>query len=142
MFDPSQWPAYLALLGAALVGYTLVKRQRAAARQQQTAATALNALTQRLTAVESRLHRALEENAEQARHVAMLELHLHQNSAGAELRNNPKSGGQAAGMTERRHRVMVLARRGMNTEMIAETLGVPKGEIELIISLSSLKAAA
>jgi hypothetical protein len=39
-------------------------------------------------------------------------------------------------MTERRHRVLALARRGLDAMSIAETLGVPYGEVELIISLS------
>jgi hypothetical protein len=137
-FDKTQWPVYLTLLGAVLACGVLAYRLRQAERQQQ---TSTNALTQRLTTAELHVSRALEQAVEQSRRMALLELHLHQNRVvGNPLDND--SGGNAASMTERRHRVMMLARRGMDTEMIAETLGVPKGEIELIISLSSLKAAA
>jgi hypothetical protein len=137
-FDKTQWPVYLAWLGAVLACGALAYRLRQAERQQQ---TSTQALTQRLTATEVRLQHAIEQTAEQARRLALLELHLHQNRVGSGLSSNA-NGDNIASMTERRHRVMVLARRGMDTEMIAETLGVPKGEIELIISLSSLKAAA
>ncbi|MBI3428231.1 MAG: hypothetical protein HY011_35350 [Acidobacteria bacterium] len=140
-FDQTQWPAYLALLGAALTCWALACRLRQTERQQQTSITALG---QRLMAVEGRLRRALEQSAEQARRMAWLELHLHQSRTGAGPLLNVKAngGGKVTSMTERRHRVLVLARRGMTVETIAETLGVPKGEVELIISLHSLKAAA
>jgi hypothetical protein len=42
-------------------------------------------------------------------------------------------------MTERRHRVRSLARRGQDAQTIAHTLGMPYGEVELMINL--LKAA-
>lgn len=38
-------------------------------------------------------------------------------------------------MTERRHRVLSLASRGQNAETISSTLGMLKGEVELIMSL-------
>lgn len=38
-------------------------------------------------------------------------------------------------MTERRHRVLTLASRGQNAETISSTLGMLKGEVELIMSL-------
>lgn len=43
-----------------------------------------------------------------------------------------------AGVTERRHRVLTLARRGMRGAAIAETLGMPHGEVELIINLGRI----
>jgi hypothetical protein len=39
-------------------------------------------------------------------------------------------------ITERRHRVLSLARRGQDLQTIARTLGMPHGEVELMISLS------
>ena len=42
------------------------------------------------------------------------------------------------GMTERRHRILTLARRGMRGTAIAETLGMPHGEVELIINLGRI----
>jgi hypothetical protein len=38
-------------------------------------------------------------------------------------------------MTERRHRVLTLASRGQDADMISTNLGMLKGEVELIISL-------
>jgi hypothetical protein len=38
-------------------------------------------------------------------------------------------------ITERRHRVLSLARRGQNAQAIAQTLGMPHGEVELMINL-------
>lgn len=40
------------------------------------------------------------------------------------------------GVTERRHRVLQLARRGQDAPTIARTLNLPNGEVELIMSLS------
>lgn len=48
---------------------------------------------------------------------------------------------QAAGarqsVTERRHRVLTLSRRGMDIKAIAQTLGMPHGEVALIIRMSN-----
>ena len=48
---------------------------------------------------------------------------------------------QAAGarqsVTERRHRVLTLSRRGMDVKAIAQTLGMPHGEVALIIRMSN-----
>ncbi len=41
-------------------------------------------------------------------------------------------------ITERRHRVSQLARRGMDTNAIASVLNVPHGEVELMIGLSNV----
>jgi len=42
-------------------------------------------------------------------------------------------------ITERRHRVLSLVKRGQDAHTIAQTLGMPHGEVELMINL--LKAA-
>ena len=39
-------------------------------------------------------------------------------------------------MTERRYRVLSLARRGVDSGSISKTLNLPRGEVELIIGLS------
>jgi hypothetical protein len=41
-------------------------------------------------------------------------------------------------ITERRHRVLALAHRGQKAESIASTLGLPHGEVELIINLDTI----
>ena len=40
-------------------------------------------------------------------------------------------------ITERRHRVLALARHGLDAETIAATIGAPHGEVELIIELNN-----
>lgn len=40
-------------------------------------------------------------------------------------------------VTERRHRVLTLSRRGMDVNAIAQTLGMPHGEVALIIRMSN-----
>lgn len=45
-------------------------------------------------------------------------------------------------ITERRHRVIKLAARGQNVEMIATALGMLPGEVDLILNLNKAAAAA
>lgn len=45
--------------------------------------------------------------------------------------------GSRQSVTERRHRVLTLARRGMDIKAIAQTLGMPHGEVALIIRMSN-----
>lgn len=47
--------------------------------------------------------------------------------------------GTRQSVTERRHRVLTLARRGMDVKAIAQTLGMPHGEVGLIIRMSNPK---
>lgn len=42
---------------------------------------------------------------------------------------------QTTNITERRHRVLSLAARGQDPELIAATLGMMRGEVELIVNL-------
>jgi hypothetical protein len=76
---------------------------------------------------------------EQGRRIAWLETRVRsgrEQPVAAEMVNfsNAKPN-----MTERRHRVRSLARRGQDAQTIAQTLGMPYGEVELMINL--LKAA-
>lgn len=81
---------------------------------------------------------------DQARRIAWLETRIHKPRANADevlddsiLNETPKLS-----MTERRHRVITLANRGKNPESIATSLGLFKGEVELILSLNQAAAAA
>lgn len=47
--------------------------------------------------------------------------------------------GPRQSVTERRHRVLTLARRGLDIKSIAQTLGMPHGEVALIIRMSNPK---
>ena len=77
---------------------------------------------------------------EQARRIAWLETRYRsgrdEQPVVAEMVSgvNPKPN-----ITERRHRVLSLARRGQDAQTIARTLGMPHGEVELMMNL--LKAA-
>jgi hypothetical protein len=44
--------------------------------------------------------------------------------------------GKKLSITERRHRVIALWRRGQNVQSIARTLNMPDGEVELMISIT------
>lgn len=82
----------------------------------------LDTLTQRLS--------------EQSRRVAWLETRVRPKTLAAQttLPDAPISDTKL-NMTERRHRVLKLARRGQDSLKIANTLGMPYGEVELIIGL-------
>jgi hypothetical protein len=78
--------------------------------------------------------------SEQSRRLAWLETRVRQPKLSKDevldstvLDNLPKSN-----MTERRHRVMTLASRGQNSDKIAATLGMMRGEVELILNLNRI----
>ncbi len=48
-----------------------------------------------------------------------------------------QTAGARQSVTERRHRVLTLSRRGMDIKDIAQTLGMPHGEVALIIRMSN-----
>src|SRR5205085_12038098 len=93
-------------------------------------------LAERLAAAERRSEEIIRQRADQARRIAWLESKVRQGKQGSPVADSdPKATAQTS-MTERRHRVLSLSRRGLDAMSIAETLGVPYGEVELIISLS------
>lgn len=76
---------------------------------------------------------------EQSRRIAWLETRArtgHEQPVAVEMASGANS---KPNITERRHRVRSLARRGQDALTIAQTLGMPYGEVELMINL--LKAA-
>ena len=84
------------------------------------------------------LEAASKQATEQAQRIAWLESRVRpgtpmQRQQPAELLNMPAR----PSITERRYRVLSLARRGMDVSTIAAMLGEPHGEVELIIGLSS-----
>jgi DNA-binding NarL/FixJ family response regulator len=143
--DYAQVLILLALIcasAAAVCCGLMIAADRRARRSAFRTRSAAAAAEKRLAAAEKKLKMIAAQSSNQARRIAWLELRLR--------REKPESQPQAAdepveaedpsqtSMTERRHRVLSLARRGMNSELIAETLGVPHGEVELIISLNML----
>jgi len=79
---------------------------------------------------------------DQARRVAWLESRVRSRAANASTEEESAEASidtataTKPNITERRHRVLTLARRGQDAKQIAEILGVPHGEVELIIGLS------
>ena len=126
--------------GCGFLAWEVYRARRTAAHSVAVASKA----AKRLAAAEQRLEITVQQLSDQARRVAWLE---------SRMRQKKQAGGQRAdsglpadselvdaartSITERRHRVLSLSRRGMDVEAIAETLGVPYGEVELIISLSA-----
>jgi hypothetical protein len=73
---------------------------------------------------------------ELTRKVTALESNSPALSSGTALEEGATVTPQKLTITERRHRVRVLARRGKNAEAIATTLGMPRGEVQLIMGLA------
>lgn len=86
--------------------------------------------------------------ADQSRRVAWLETRVRQPKAAKKdvleetsLTENSSSNTAKFNITERRHRVLSLAKSGQNAETIAKTLGIFPGEVELIINLNRANTA-
>lgn len=81
---------------------------------------------------------AIERSADQARRIAWLETRIRKprNNTDEVLNDTILTEAPKLSMTERRHRVISLANRGKNIESIATSLGLFKGEVELILSLN------
>jgi hypothetical protein len=73
---------------------------------------------------------------ELARKIAVFESNAPALSFGTAIEEEVPVTPQKLTITERRHRVRVLARRGKNAEAIATTLGMPYGEVQLIMGLA------
>lgn len=82
----------------------------------------------------------LQRVSEQSRRIAWLETRIRQPKVSSEEILEDEMPGELPrlNITERRHRVMALAGRGQNAEMIATTLGMLPGEVELIINLNQV----
>lgn len=99
-----------------------------------------------LTSVKRQLSTVSQSAAEQTRRIAWLETTRRPTG----VQEEPVAASQFVApqlpqparlsVTERRHRVLALARRGLEVGVIATSLGLPHGEVELIIELN--KAAA
>ena len=136
----TDWLIWTMLIGLPVVcgwlGVLAWQAQRVAAR----GLAAVSNLNDRLSATERRLALNARQAAEQAGRVAWLEARVRPVKAVGTARAVIPSQPQRESMTERRHRVLALARRGMEPELIAEKLGLPHGEIELILSLNAVAA--
>lgn len=97
----------------------------------------LGRLEQDLHELSRDLDTATERATHQARRIAWLESRVHPGKQ-LEALHAPETSFDKGRppMTERRHRVLTLARRGQAAETIAATLNMAQGEVELIIGLS------
>ena len=76
---------------------------------------------------------ASQKAGEHARRIAWLESRIRNSQPTKTVSEVPAQ--QKITITERRHRVMSLARRGQDVQTIAQTLGMNHGEVELMINL-------
>lgn len=102
-----------------------------------------NHLAETKTVIEAAERRA----ADQSRRIAWLETRVRSPKlAKKDILDEPfitteTSDPAKANITERRHRVLALSKSGQNAETIAATLGMPNGEVELIINLNRASLA-
>lgn len=100
-------------------------------------------LEENLAASRELIEKNAKRSADQSRRIAWLETRVRQPKHDEDevlddtilAPSAPKSN-----ITERRHRVLSLASRGQSSENIASTLGMMRGEVELIINLSRVTA--
>jgi hypothetical protein len=124
------------LLAAAAVAVCAMLVVTARARRDARAAAGLaRELEEGLESMRRSLEAAEQRAEDHARRVAWLESKLRQEAAPAAAAP-PMSATGKLNITERRHRVLSLARKGQDAETIAQMLGMPHGEVELIIGLS------
>jgi DNA-binding NarL/FixJ family response regulator len=120
--------------GGGYLGFNAWQAHRLAQRSMA-AATQLAA---RVTNLEQQVERLLHQNSDYGPRLDWIETRVRT----AEIKRGARGPAAAAepgqlSITERRHRVLTLAQRGLEAEQIAATLGVPHGEVELIISLNA-----
>ncbi|MEZ5425366.1 MAG: hypothetical protein R2747_03795 [Pyrinomonadaceae bacterium] len=83
------------------------------------------------------LEQSRSKTSDQARRIAWLETRIRKpEKVKKEVTPEPAFASlPKSNITERRHRVLTLASRGQDVETIATTLGMLKGEVELIINM-------
>jgi hypothetical protein len=122
--------AALCFLWCIILSFKLrATRKHAAALAEQVA--------DEITIFKEQLETVSTQAADQGRRTAWLESRVRPNTLAAVPDSNKALIPTAnLTVTERRHRVLSLARRGMSVHTIAAMLGEMPGEIELIINLS------
>ncbi|MFM9904749.1 MAG: DUF6115 domain-containing protein [Pyrinomonadaceae bacterium] len=132
---------FLGAGGIVLSIYSMLK-QRRMTRVVDEASEQVKVLTDELLRIKESIEQNSQRLSEQKCRVAWLETKIrqpkHNNSEvqpHTAIQETPKET-----MTERRHRVVALASRGQNADMIAMALGMLRGEVELIMNLN--RAAA
>jgi hypothetical protein len=104
-----------------------------ARRQRRSWVDARNRFDEEIESLSRDLDTASRQAGEHARRIAWLESRAR--FVQVEPKTVEKPVQQKITITERRHRVMSLARRGQDINTIARTLGMNHGEVELMINL-------
>jgi|SRR5436190_12138436 len=81
------------------------------------------------------LDTASRQSADWGRKIVWLESRVRGGHQEARVAETAATTNGKLNITERRHRVLSLARRGQDAQTIARTLGMPHGEVELMINL-------
>ena len=81
------------------------------------------------------LDTASRQSADWGRKIAWLESRVRGGHQEARVTETAATTNGKLNITERRHRVLSLARRGQDAQTISRTLGMPHGEVELMINL-------
>lgn len=108
---------------------------RRAARAAADSKSLVRKLEARLTVAEKNLEFIMQMAPDHSRRLALLESRARTAKPQAALADVAER--TSNGMNEKRHRVLAMARRGIDTETIAERLAMPNGEVELILSLNA-----
>lgn len=139
---PLQTISIAALAGATLAllccAVSLAIARRARSESRNTVAVTLQ-LEKEARDLSRDLDAATERANEQARRLSRLEVRFRTGEAPLAQSNTedvPAPAPAKPTMTERRHHVLSLAKRGLDTNAISSTLNLPRGEVELIIGLS------
>jgi hypothetical protein len=129
--------ALLCALGGGWLAFQAWRAQRLAQRSLAQATL----VAARVAGLEQHIERLVHQHADYSPRLDWLETRarteeLQRGKRRPEEEENPTDPARLS-ITERRHRVLTLAKRGLEAEQIAATLGVPHGEVELIISLNT-----
>lgn len=126
----------LVALGGCSVGALLIWRLRQAA---QHTAFALAELDTKFTEHKLELKRTEQPLTYQARRTHLTDSRPRANGSVMEPTvGSAVSAPSKLSITERRHRVLSLAQRGLDAHSISTTVGVSQGEVDLIIGLNNL----
>jgi DNA-binding NarL/FixJ family response regulator len=106
-------------------------------RMKRTSSSLRSWIDEELNAISKDLDTVSSKSGDHGRRVAWLEAR-NRSSRVETKQTQPETVAmvnQKPTITERRHRVLSLARRGQDPQTIARTLGMPDGEVELMINL-------
>jgi DNA-binding NarL/FixJ family response regulator len=122
-------------IGSGIACLVLARQLHAAKHSQQLLATALD---QQLNEVRHNLEAVAQHTSAQLQRITQPLPQPRAPQPAATVATTPAADTRQS-VTERRHRVLTLARRGMDIKAIAHTLGIPHGEVGLIIRMSNPK---